>query len=490
MARRPALGSHLEWHGSSIRAVVRVPPSAVKQVGSTKLKESLKTDSPKAAEALKWPAIARLKAKIREAQKVVQGDPLVGEALHWKAAIAEARMSPGSHTYQDEEAGTVDAGLDLTLTLLEERAEQLEKSHGTEDASAFTSIAKGEATPINSFLDDWITERRYSTDVESRQRLAIKRYVEWATKRKEPLHIEAVSRKVAGKYLGYLMGQSIDPVTGNKALSGLTAYWNWLEERGHFDGKNPWLGQRIPKRKLSLRATDGGGAKRPFTNKEVKKLLNGMAAKNPKGVTLAMLDMSKTSALTGGRIGEIAELQVKHLDLKAGTITIPGEKTENAYRTIPLHSGLADLLKSRADGKKPDSFLFHELPNQKSDARARSAPVSQAFTRVRRDLKVDDVIPGHRQARIDFHSWRRWFIRQGVGALEKGAIGFTAWTIADVVGHSKEEGPLPMTMGRYPGKASMEAMRACVEAVKLPDLDAVDKDESSSASPDERTGAL
>lgn len=301
----------------------------------------------------------------------------------------------------------------------------------------------------------------------------MKRYEEWATKRKEALHIEAVSRKVAGKYLGYLMGQNIDPVTGNKALSGLTAYWNWLEERGHYNGKNPWLGQRIPKRKLSLRTTDGGGAKRHFSSKEVKKLLNGMAAKKPKGVALAMLDMSMTSALTGGRIGEVAELKVKHLDLKAAAITLPGEKTDNAYRTIPLHSGLMALLSSRAKGKQAEDYLFHELPTQKSDARARSAPVSQAFTRVRRELKVDDVIPGRRQSRIDFHSWRRWFIRQGVEAHENGAIGFTPWTIADVVGHSKEDGPLPMTMGRYPGRASMEAMRACVEAVKLPDRKSV-----------------
>jgi hypothetical protein len=65
---------------------------------------------------------------------------------------------------------------------------------------------------------------------------------------------------------------------------------------------------------------------------------------------------------------------------------------------------------------------------------------------------------------------RRWFIRRAVEALENGAVGFTAWTMADVVGHSKEDGPLPMTMGRYPGKASFEAMRACIEAVKLPDL--------------------
>ena len=89
-------------------------------------------------------------------------------------------------------------------------------------------------------------------------------------------------------------------------------------------------------------------------------------------------------------------------------------------------------------GKEPSAFLFHELPDQKGDARGRGAPVSQAFTRTRRDLGVDEVIAGARQSRIDFHSFRRWFIRKGVEALERGATGFIAWTIADVVGHSKK----------------------------------------------------
>ena len=33
--------------------------------------------------------------------------------------------------------------------------------------------------------------------------------------------------------------------------------------------------------------------------------------------------------------------------------------------------------------------------------------------RTRRDLGVDEVIAGARQSRIDFHSFRRWFIRKG-----------------------------------------------------------------------------
>lgn len=76
---------------------------------------------------------------------------------------------------------------------------------------------------------------------------------------------------------------------------------------------------------------------------------------------------------------------------------------------------------------------------------------------------------------MDFHSWRRWFVRKAVEGLERGAKGYTPWTIANVVGHKAENGtlegiplPLGMTMGRYAGATSLEAMRACVEAVKLP----------------------
>lgn len=54
-------------------------------------------------------------------------------------------------------------------------------------------------------------------------------------------------------------------------------------------------------------------------------------------------------------------------------------------------------------------------------------------------------------------------------------MGYTPWTIANVVGHKVEDGTrdgppllLGMTMGRYAGTASLEAMRACVEAVALP----------------------
>lgn len=81
---------------------------------------------------------------------------------------------------------------------------------------------------------------------------------------------------------------------------------------------------------------------------------------------------------------------------------------------------------------------------------------------------MGDTREGPRQSRIDLYFLRRWFIRKAVQAPEEGTTGFTAWTIADVVGHSKEDGPLPTTMGRYHGRADIKASRAYVEAVRLP----------------------
>ena len=83
------------------------------------------------------------------------------------------------------------------------------------------------------------------------------------------------------------------------------------------------------------------------------------------------------------------------------------------------------MLQRRCEGKRSDGYVFHELPTQTNEARKRSSPMSQFFTRERRRLEVDDVLEGVRQSRIDFHSWRRWFIRQAIEALEKGATGFS-----------------------------------------------------------------
>lgn len=458
--RRPKLGSHLEWNGREIRVAIRVPPSLVKEIGSTKLKEGLKTDSPRAAETLKWTVIARLKKRIEDARNgVVSGteaDPIVAEGMLWREAIADDPSAAGPSDVTARQA-------------LDDRVEAIAHRHGPEKAELLAGVALGTATPLESLVENWIAEKAYKGRTEAARRHAIKLFKGWCAQKKVPATIEAVNRKIAGRFIGdAFVSVGAHPATANKAISGLSSYWDWLGKRGHIEeGVNPWHRQFL-KVGSGPKGEDGQGVKRPFTDDEVKKLLAGIT-KQP------LADMCLMAALSGCRITELAELRVRHVTLQTtekgqdvSVFRVVTGKTDAAARTIPVHSALLSLLTKRCADKKPDQFVFHELPEQSSAARKRSAPVSQAFVRERRELGVDDLLPGVRQSRVDFHSWRRWFIRKAVEALEQGATGFTAWTIADVVGHSKEDGPLPMTMGRYPGAAGQEALRACVEAVRVP----------------------
>ena len=149
----------------------------------------------------------------------------------------------------------------------------------------------------------------------------------------------------------------------------------------------------------------------------------------------------------------------------------PGQNYRGGYTRAPSVgiNPLDHIVRRRVGDKGPDAFLFHELPTPAQDSPIeRSQRISKAFTAFRRKLGVDDVPEGHRQSRIDFHSFRRWFVNRAAQALNYGATGFTQWTIAQVVGHEREQQPLGMTMGRYHGEDDFEALRACVASVSLP----------------------
>jgi integrase len=101
--------------------------------------------------------------------------------------------------------------------------------------------------------------------------------------------------------------------------------------------------------------------------------------------------------------------------------------------------------------------LFYE-PGEVKEDRERSMAVSKRFGYYRKRLGVDDRLEGRRQSRIDFHSFRRWFVTKAREA------GIDRATVAAVVGH--EVGNL--TDDTYSGGPSMALKRKCVEAVRLP----------------------
>jgi integrase len=73
-------------------------------------------------------------------------------------------------------------------------------------------------------------------------------------------------------------------------------------------------------------------------------------------------------------------------------------------------------------------------------------------------LIYEKTVDGARHSRVDFHSWRRWFITAARNAGVDRAV------VAAVVGH--EVGNL--TDDTYSGGPDEKLLRACVEAVRLP----------------------
>ena len=73
-------------------------------------------------------------------------------------------------------------------------------------------------------------------------------------------------------------------------------------------------------------------------------------------------------------------------------------------------------------------------------------------------MGVHERKEGRRRSRVNFHSFRRWFITAAIQAGQPTRV------VQQVVGHRLSG----MTEGVYFGGDTMDAKRACVEAVALP----------------------
>ncbi|MGE7417000.1 tyrosine-type recombinase/integrase [Methylobacterium tarhaniae] len=457
------LGMHLEWHGQRIRVVIRVPPSMVAKVGKTKLKETLNTTDPLEAEREKVDVIRRLRASLTGTRTSIVRADLSSEALEWREMVEKEDAG------EDVVTASHDGEMPVTIReVLSDRVDEIERKHGHGAGQTFASVALGLQTPLASLVDRWFEERAdmsvgYRDDI----RRALSLLETWCDEKRIAKTVEAISQRVAGRFIhDSFIAPKKHPKSANKHITCLSSYWKWLIKR-YGVTVNPWAGQSVAAN-VAQRREVPTAQKRPFTDDEVRTLLNGIRLPRE-------LDISIISALSGMRLEEVAGLKVR--DCANGCLRVTDAKTPAGLRTIPAHSALAPLIARRTAGKGPDAYLFDDLEEQKPGSkRDRSAPVSQAFTRERRRLGVDErASDAQRQSNIDFHSWRRWFVRKAVEGIERGEKGYTFWTIANVVGHKAEDGtvdgivlPLGMTMGRYAGAASQEAMRACVEAVKLP----------------------
>jgi integrase len=442
---------YLELNHGKWRVTIAVPRPLQAKLG-TRLKRELKTDSIAIANQLKWQVIGELKAEIEHARMGQGTAPVRGESLMQEAlVIAAQRNRSQSH---DE-----DQLLEYAVNLRREElrgepvrttqdegqdAEPVYHPHRLATAEAYRSLAMGEATPIGLHHGQFITQGGLKPRTQGDDLRAVKFLLAWCREKRVPATLEAITRKVAVRFLDDLPrvagGQT--NTTLKKYVLRLSRYWQWLQGREIVDA-DVWA-------KLKLPAVAKGPEERSFTDAEVARLLAGQT-------TQQMHDLMRLAALTGARLDVIVDLKVR--DCEGGLITFKPQKKEPKPRSVPIHPALVEIIGRRCDGKGPEDSVFPEWPApQANSLRERSFKASNAFTTYRRKVGVDEVIAGKRRSLVNFHSFRRWFITKAEQADQSGNI------IAAVVGHKRQG----ITLGRYSAGPLVEQARRCVEAVKLP----------------------
>jgi integrase len=296
-------------------------------------------------------------------------------------------------------------------------------------------------------VDDWLREGGSKGSLAPRTvaqyRADLKAFAEWAASIGITT-IEAVTEQTAGRFVTeQLVGKGVHWETANRKIRPASSYWRWLCKRAGIKA-NPWAGQSMSNRA----GRNGDRSKRPFTDDEVAALVGGDS-------DAELADAMRVAALSGMRIEEIHRLTVA--DCTGGWFDVRRSKTRAGVRRVPIHSELVPIVARRCDGKKPTDFLFHEAGPMHA-GRERSMALSKRFGRYRQAVGVHEREDGARHSRVDFHSWRRWFVTKARNA------GIDRAVVAAVVGTR----PAPSLMMLYSGGPAERLLRACVEAVRLP----------------------
>jgi integrase len=468
--RTPGDTRWLELRGLTWHCVMDVPRPLRAAMDRKRMVKSLQTRDRTVAVARRHAAIAEFQLAFARARRTAEVDPIVTAAMEWRTTLATmergepaalaAFASPGaSETFQDAqtkewvELGQHDLAAMEAADQLGSEAERIAGTEGDTAAQTFLAIARGHVTPLLHYVDAWLAEGGGKGPLKVRTQRQYRRDLDqlhsWLTRSRLPPTIEAVTKPVAGRYVTDMIGDGTDRKTANRKISAVSAYWRWLLKRTNLPA-NPWSGQSLAKSAVAT----SGIPKRPFTDHEVATLLTGTAQHRPDP---ELLDAMMVAALSGMRIEEVYRLTV--VDTTGRWFNIKDAKTRAGIRRVPIHSALVALVERRCAAKEPAAYVFHEAGGPPRPGYERSMPASKRFGHYRRRVGVHEREPGRRQSNVDFHSFRRWFVTQARNA------GADLATVAAVVGH----GPGNITDAIYSGGPSEALLRACVEAVRLPE---------------------
>lgn len=442
------LSQYLQFHGGKYRVRLIVPEHLREVLGKTALLHPLHTADIRKAAERKWPVVSEFKALLSQAEKVLRTeDPITKEALRTRLFVQQ-----GEREYDagDGEVYIVNDEEDAAV----ERAYEIERKHGLAAAHRYANIALGQETPLAQYVDQSCTDRDLKAKTKGDLLRVLGWLDEWLVGSGKTNSIEAVDRKTAGEFLRGKLHRDRSARKAKAYLSFLRTYWEWMIEVGYYSGESPWAGLKVRQSKQEALSKVEA---RPFTNGEVVSLLSTHAPEDREF-------LMRVAALTGMRVSDIMGINLSQCT--DGMFRILDGKTANARREFPIHPALANEVKRRTEAYHPNDPLIW------SQAADPASAASKNFTRFRRKLGIGAQKGTARdRSEVNFHSFRRWFVNEVRVAMENGATGFGARTLASILGHV--EGDLVSTMEAlqrlYAGKPTVEAQQALLETVKLPE---------------------
>lgn len=442
---RAANKDFLEKHGNQWRVVVTVPVKARAVIGKTKLRQALGTDSLSQANRLKHPIIAKFQAEIDRALMPEDHQAVALRLAQMRREALEALGDAEPEELLIEEQIEEIAGAPIGT---DEDGLPLHEPEKFEAAKRFADIAFGRSTPLDASRERYLSQLDVAPRTVADDKRAFRYLMDWCKAAGVPAFRETFRQREAVRFFdAFGAMDDREARTLNKYLVRLSMYWKWMKKRGEVT-ENVWegLSYTVP------RETDET-EERPFTEEEMKTLLQGPAVQH-------MHDLMRIAALTGARLEVITSLTVQ--DCVGGNIKFKAAKKEKKARLVPIHPDLEEIFERRCKGKRGTDDLFPEWPpvTKEGSLRERSFKASPQFTEYRRSLGVVDRVEGKRRDRVNFHSFRRWFITQAEQADQPES------TIASVVGHARGG----VTLGVYSAGPKLEQARRCVEAVKLPEV--------------------
>ena len=414
---------YLERRRRQWYAILNIPAKLRPVIGRRRFLKSLETESLSVAEVRVLPIIAEWKRQIAIAKGAE-----VGSEADILATVTQARQ----FTQKAKVQGVPDWEVKMAL---EDLATSVALGRGNDysgDDKLFdaVSVVHGDSLLLSEHIEEYLTGRDVAPKTTDMQRRDLRLFSEKFT------YAHNATRAKVLDWVSVTLGaeQGLSLGTRSRMISAARGYWDYLERYKGLKLEPPFHKVLPPKPKKKTKAMLEAQRK-GFRVGDYHRLLDACRHDDLKGlITLA--------AYTGCRIEELCSLKLTNVSDNA--FEIVDAKSEAGWRTVPIHSHIAQLV-ARLVATSADGYLLSGLTFNKYNDRSNA--IGKRFGRLKKQQGYgEDYV---------FHSFRKGFATQ----LENGNVPQNV--SHRLMGHEIEG----QTFGNYSDGLALKGLQEAISVI-------------------------